>query len=415
MKTSKLTPLEHGPSPGLSDTHINSFLTHLRSQGYAERTLRKKRSTVAAFARWTVEKQLDVDDLNASHLTTFIERLPLRYKPRVNFEQAALRPFIEYLHAEMGVSSSPSQTDSSPVNELKHRYMVYLLKERGLTENSLRVYLPFIHDFLSEQMTKTGRISPGAFDACGVCDFLLDRVRNRSSECSRLLATALRSFFRFLYLHGETSIDLSLSVPTLRRWGQAQLHAILSPEDVERILSATELSTPIGRRDHAILLLLARLGLRAGEVVALELGDILWRTGEIVVRGKGRLQDRLPLLTDIGEALALYLSQDRGASISRHVFVRMLAPRVGLAGPGAVGHIVRQAIWRADLRSPNRGAAHLFRHSLATRMIRHGASMAEISEILRHRSQISTGTYAKVDFETLREVASPWPAKGGAQ
>jgi site-specific recombinase XerD len=377
--------------------------------------LRKKRSIAASFARWTVGKQFDVDDLNESHISAFVERLPERCKPRVNFELAALRAFLEYLRAETVVSSSPPQTESSSADELKHRYMVYLSKERGLTENSLRVYLPFIHDFLNEQVTKPGRISPGAFDACAVRDFLLDRIGNRSSEYSRLLATALRSFFRFLYLRGETSIDLSLSVPTFRRWRQARVHAFLSPEDVERILSVTERSTPIGRRDHAILLLLARLGLRAGEVVALELGDILWRIGEIVVRGKSRLQDRLPLLTDIGEALALYLSQDRGASISRHVFLRMLAPRVGLAGPGAVGHIVRQALARAGLRSPSRGAAHLFRHSLATRMIRHGASIAEISEILRHRSQSSTGTYAKVDFEVLREVARPWPVKGGAR
>lgn len=415
MKTSNLSPSEHGPSPGLCSTHVNSFLTHLRSQGYAERTLRKKRSITSSFARWTEKKQLELNDLNESHLTAFIERLPMRCKPRVNFELAALRPFLEYLRAETGVPPSPQQTDSSPGDELKHRYMLYLRKERGLTENSLRVYLPYIHDFLNEQIAKTGLISPGAFDAYGVRDFLLDRVRNRSSEYSRLLATALRSFFQFLYLRGETTIDLSLSVPTVRRWRQAQVHAFLSPEDVERILSVTDRSTPTGRRDHAILLLLARLGLRAGEIVALELGDILWRAGEIVVRGKGRLQDRLPLLTDIGEALTHYLSQDRGAGMSRHVFLRMLAPRIGLAGPGAVGHIVRQALCRADLRSPSRGAAHLFRHSLATRMIRHGASMAEISEILRHRSQNSTGTYAKVDFEALREVARSWPGKGGAR
>ena len=415
MKTGKVSRLEDGPSQGLCDTHVNSFLTYLRSKGYAERTLRKKRSISASFARWTVGKQLDVDDLNESHLTAFVERLPARHKRRVNFELAALRPFLEYLRAEKVVSSPPVQTESSPANELKYRYMVFLSKERGLAENSLRVYLPFIHDFLNEQVVKNARISPGAFDACAVRDFLLDRIRNRSSEYARLLATALRSFFRFLYMRGETSIDLSLSVPTLKRWCQAHARAFLSPEDVERILSVTERSTPSGRRDHAILLLLARLGLRAGEIVALELGDIFWRSGEILVRGKGRLQDRLPLLTDIGEALALYLSQDRGTAISRHVFLRTLAPRVGLAGPGAVGHIVRRALDRAGLRSPSRGAAHLFRHSLATRMIRHGASIVEISEILRHRSQSSTETYAKVDFEVLREVARPWPRKGGAR
>jgi len=213
----------------------------------------------------------------------------------------------------------------------------------------------------------------------------------------------------------ETTIDLSLSVPTVRKWRQAEVHGFLSPDEVEHILSTTDRSTPRGRRDHAILLLLARLGLRAGEIVTLELGDILWRTGEIVIRGKGRTQDRLPLLSDIGESLALYLTQDRSSIVSRRVFLRMLAPRIGLTGPASVGHIVRAALARAGLSAPSRSAAHLFRHSLATQMIRNGASIAEISEVLRHRSQSTTQIYAKVDFETLREVARPWPQEGGAQ
>ena len=143
-----------------------------------------------------------------------------------------------------------------------------------------------------------------------------------------------------------------------------------------------------------------------------ELGDILWRRGEIVIRGKGRVLDRLPLLEDVGEALALYLCQDRGESAPRQVFLRMYAPRVGFTGPVAVGHVVRLALARAGLR-PKRGAAHLFRHSIATRMIRHGASIAEIAEVLRHRSMSSTQIYTKVDFESLRQVARPWP--GGAE
>lgn len=416
MKTGRLFPSDDGPSPGLCDTHVSSFLTHLRAEGYAERTLRKKRSIVASFARWTVGKQLAVDDVNESLLAAFVERSPRRRKTRVNFELAALRPFVKYLRAEVGVAAPPLPIDASPADQLEHRYMDYLRKERGLTENSLRVYLPFIQDFLNEQAAKTGASTETLdIDAPTVRDFLLDRVRNRSSEYSRLLATSLRSFFRFLYLRGETAIDLSVSVPKVRRWRQAGIHAFLSPEEVERVLSATDRATRSGRRDHAVLLLLARLGLRAGEIVALELGDILWRSAEIVVRGKGRLRDHLPLLSDIGEALALYLSQDRGTSVSRQVFLRMLAPRIGLAGPCAVGHIVRQALARAGLSSPSHSAAHLFRHSLATRMIRHGASLAEISEVLRHRSQNSTEIYAKVDFEALREVARPWPGKGGVR
>jgi site-specific recombinase XerD len=155
--------------------------------------------------------------------------------------------------------------------------------------------------------------------------------------------------------------------------------------------------------------------LRAGEVVELSLDDIRWRTGEIIVRGKNQASDRLPLLSDIGEALTLYLHKDRGQSPSRRVFLRKIAPRVGLTGPAAVGGVVRQALARAGIHRTSRGAAHLFRHSLATRMIRHGASIAEISEILRHRSQGTTQIYAKVDFEALRGVARSWPGTGGAR
>jgi len=159
---------------------------------------------------------------------------------------------------------------------------------------------------------------------------------------------------------------------------------------------------------------LARLGLRAGEIAALKLDDIRWRSGEIIVHGKGQMVEHMPLLSDVGEALAIYLQEDRGASQSRRVFLRMLAPRIGLTGPAAIGHIVRLAFARAKFHPACRGAAHLFRHGLATTMIRHGASMAEIAEVLRHRSQDSTAIYAKVSFETLRGVARAWPTTGGA-
>jgi len=399
---------EEGPHRGLCDVHIDSFLSSLRDQGYAERTLRKKRSVAAAFARWTVRKQIAVNDLNESHLSAFVKCSSFKGKARIKFEMAALRPFLKYHRAEAGVPIPPLNV--SGADNLKLSYLDYLRKERGLTVNTIQVYVPFIRDFLNTQ----GCASPETWDAQTVQNFLLDHTRNRSSEYVRLLTIALRSFFRFLYLREETAIDLSLSVPTVRKWRHAEITPFLSPEEVERVLSRTDRSTPRGRRDYAILLLLARLGLRAGEVVTLELGDILWRTGELVIRGKGRVQDRLPLLSDIGEALSLYLSQDRGTSISRQVFLRMFAPRVGLVGPAAVGHIVRKALARASLR-PTRGAAHLFRHSLATRMIRHGASIAEISEVLRHRSQSSTAIYAKVDFESLRSVARHWPGKGGVR
>lgn len=406
---------EDGPPLGLLGTHVESFLEYLRSAGYAERTLRKKRWIAASFTQWTRGKQVAIGDLNESHVAAFVERSRQRRKARVSFELAVLRLFLGYLRLEAVVPSLPLRIESSPAEALQHRYVDYLRNERGLTENSILVYSPYIHDFLTELAVGSGSASPKGLDAQAVQGFLLDHVRDKSSEYSRLLATALRSFLHFLFLRGETVIDLSPSVPMVRRWRQASVPAFISPEEVERILSTTDRSTPSGRRDHAILLLLARLGLRAGEVVALELGDIGWRTGEILVRGKGRVLDRLPLLSDIGEALAFYLRQDRGGSTSRRVFLRMLAPRIGLTGPASVGHIVRRALARAGLRPPSRVAAHLFRHSLATRMIRNGASIAEISEILRHRSQDSTAIYAKVDFQALHGVARPWPGTGGAK
>jgi site-specific recombinase XerD len=273
--------------------------------------------------------------------------------------------------------------------------------------------LPLIRTFLASKLAGSG--FPQSLKALMIRDFVIAQTRNRSPEYVRLLATALRSFCRFLFLSGRMPVDLSSSVPRVCKYRQSTPPAFLAPEEVTRALTALDRATPRGRRDYAILLLLARLGLRAGEIVSLELDDICWRTAEIVVRGKGRTVERLPLLQDIGEALAAYLRKDRGVSKSRRVFLRMWAPRIGLTGPAAVGHIVRLAIAQAGIRRSGRGAAHLFRHGLATRMIRHGASLPEIAEVLRHRSQMTTSGYTQVAFEALREVAQPWPARGGAR
>jgi integrase/recombinase XerD len=227
------------------------------------------------------------------------------------------------------------------------------------------------------------------------------------------MTTAFRSFFRFLFQKGELQADLAASVPTVADWRLSTVPKYLTREEVERVLKACNRRTASGRRDYAILLLLARLGLRAGEVVALRLEDINWRAGEIMVRGKGLFHDRMPLPAEVGEALTSYLRRDRPACPTRRVFVCMKAPRRGFAGPATLTTIVRRALARADLRPAFKGA-HLLRHSLATGMLRSGATMAEIGEVLRHRTPNTTEIYAKVDFEALRSLAHPWPI-GGAQ
>ena len=406
----------NGPPQGELGSHLEPFLNSLRALGYAESKLPEKRRIATSFIDWTKCNCIAVSDLGEVHMVRYLQHTANRSKASVAWERAALKLFLRYLRHQGIVPFPPAPIGTSPAGEVERRYEQYLRNERGLAENSLRVYMPFVRDFLAEQVASSGTLWMRTLDAQRVCDFVLDRVRNRSGEYCRLLAASLRSFLRYLFLRENTEANLSLSVPTIRRWGQAHVNAFLTPEEIERVLSATDQTTPTGCRDYAILLLLAQLGLRAAEVVALELGDVCWRTGEILIHGKGRELNRLPLLAEVGEALALYIKRDRGSSASQRVFLRNIAPRVGLTGPAAIGHVVRRAFSRAGLRrSSRRGAAHLFRHSLATRMIRHDASIAEISEVLRHRSQATTQIYAKVDFETLRGVARAWPRTGGAQ
>jgi integrase/recombinase XerD len=401
-----------GTTENLLDDQIEPFLKHLRAAGYAQRTLRKKRTVARAFARWTRRRQIAIDDLNDGHIAAFVARSPRNRKAHVKVERAVLQFWFEYLRGYAGLQPPLAQHCVSAADTLLQNYKDYLRKDRGLTENSVLVYGPLIRDFLTAQTTQTG-VSP-EFDTLTIRNFIVEHTTDRSSEYARLLCTALRSFFRFLVLCGQTSRDLSNAVPMFRKYRQSVPPAFLSPSEVEQVLATTG-STLSGRRDHAILLLLARLGLRGGEVVTLELDDIRWRAGEIVVRGKGRMVDHLPLLSDVGEALALYIREDRGINASRRVFLRIWAPRNGLMGPAAVGHIVRRALAQAGVRRSGRGAAHLFRHGLATKMIRQGASMSEIAEVLRHRSQTTTATYAQVSFEALRAVALPWPVQGGAR
>ena len=203
---------------------------------------------------------------------------------RIKAERVALRLLLQYLRVKSVVKISPTPIVGSPSNVLEKRYTEYLRQDRGLAENSLRVYVPLIRDFLAGQIAGGSGLSSTSLNARMIRNYLLLRSVDRSSEHSRLLATALRSFFHFLFLRGDTPVDLSVSVPTVRTWRQSSVPAFLPPEDVERVLRSTDLSTSRGRRDHAILLLLSRLGLRAGEIVSLELGDLRWRSGEIVVR-----------------------------------------------------------------------------------------------------------------------------------
>jgi integrase/recombinase XerD len=241
--------------------------------------------------------------------------------------------------------------------------------------------------------------------------FIVRHVQAGSRSQATRTVTALRSFLRFLHQRGAITIDLASAVPGVADWRLSHLPKSLPAEQVKQLLASCDRSTPTGRRDYAILLLMARLGLRAGEVVGMNLDDLDWESGEIVVRGKGQRVARLPLPTDVGAALVNYLRDVRPVCSTRRVFIRMKAPRRGLAGPVAICCIVHRALKRACLNPEFKGS-HLLRHSLATDLLRRGASLTEIGQLLRHSQPTTTQIYAKVDITALRAIALPW--MGGA-
>jgi len=323
-----------------------------------------------------------------------------------------LQQFLDQLRKQNVVPARNLPCDRSPLAHILNQYETHLRTERGLVAHTIEQYQSFVRKFLGERF-RSQPLLLKAVKASEISDFVLRHTPSMNVKRAQVMTTAFRSFFRFLFQRGKLRADLAASVPTVANWRLSTVPKYLTPKQVERVLKACDRRTAVGRRDYAILLLLARLGLRAGEVVDLQLEDINWRAGEILVRGKGLLHDRMPLPADVGEALACYLRRDRPRCQTRRLFVCTKAPRRGFAHPSTLSTIVHRALARADLHPPLQGA-HLLRHSLATSMLHSGATMGEIAEILRHRTLQTTEIYAKVDFQGLRSLAHPWPM-GGAQ
>ena len=386
----------------------DAFAVHLGALGYAPLTIKGKLCFVRQLTRWMEAERLPAEDL----VETLIDQ-SLGLRRCTGDRRRTLLQFLDHLREEGVAPPREVPVDGSPVVKLEQRYARYLREERGLVDVTVVNYGGFVRRFLVEQF-RQGPVELAGLTSRHVADFLLRHVRTMSPKRAQLMGCALRSFLRFLFLEAETTADLSLAVPTVRQFRKITVPQYLAAADVERVVASCDLAASVGRRDHAILLLLARLGLRASEIVKLELGDLRWRDGELVVRGKGSLHDRLPLPKEVAKALALYLTRARATCSSRRVFLRMRAPLRGFTNSAAVTTIVERAIERAGLRPPHRGA-HLFRHSLATGMIQHGASMAEIGQLLRHRSPNTTELYAKVDFEGLRGVSLTWVGAGGGR
>ncbi len=392
--------------------HLDSFAASLAADAYAVSTVREKLRWVGQLGRWLEEKKLTVAQLDERLVDRFLSEL--RAQGRLCRGQGPTTwRFLAHLQSQGVVPCPEPVCDTSPLAELERHYERHLRAERGLTTATVVNYAPIVHRFLVHHFGD-GPLDLEELKASEISAYVLAHAHSQSVKRAQLMVTALRSFFRFLLREAKIPVDLAACVPTVADWRLSAVPKYLAEEEIKRLLDACDRSTSMGRRDYAVLLLLVQLGLRAGEVVALEIEDIDWRAGEVMIRGKGFFHDRLPLLTEVGEALAAYLRTDRPKTRTRRVFVRMNAPYAGFAGPSTVSTVVRRALARADLHPPTKGA-HLLRHTLATGMLQRGASMAEIGQVLRHRSPNTTEIYAKVDLSGLRSLALPWPNVGGAR
>ncbi len=385
--------------------HVDLFASLLSKRGYAKITICRHLRVVAGLSHWLEKQGLRIDDLDEERLARFKEQASRR-REFVRRAQAALPILLEHLRAIGVVAASQPSPPSSALDCALHDFSQYLARQRNLAQTTITRYRRVIHDFLGECFG-SGPILPAELSAADVRQFVLRRAQTGGRASASKVTHALRSFLRSLRLQGEIDTDLAAAVPTLAN-RPARLPESLEPEQTRQLLASCDLSSTEGLRDHAILLLLARLGLRAGEVVAMRLPDLHWRSGELTVRGKGMRFERLPMLQDVGEALVAYLRQGRPRCSSPHVFLRLQAPYRGLAQATSVGSIVRRALQRAGL-DPRHKGAHLLRHTLATEMLRRGASLRQIAQILRHRNIETTEIYARVDLDALRDLAQPWP------
>lgn len=386
--------------------HIDAFTCELRERGYARSTGKEYLRAIDRLSRWCHRRRLGVHDLSKTWLMDFLRDWRGRSQGWRG-DWAGLQRFLEYLRRVRVLPAMPATGDADAVGQVVGKFAQHLIQERGLKQTTVAARQRMIRWFLLERFGN-GPIQLQTLSPGDVIGFVRRNVPAIGLASAKLLVYALRGFCRWLRLRGDVAADLAACVPTVPDRRFATLPKSLPTADVRRVLRACDRSSATGRRDYAILLLLARLGLRAGEVVALTLDDIDWRAGQITVRSKGGRQDPLPLPQDVGAALVAYLRRGRPACTERRVFVSSYAPRRGFAGPAAVDRIVRKALDQAGLTPPRHGA-HLFRHTLATELLRRGASLSEIGEVLRHRHASTTQIYAKVDLAALHALAQPWP------
>lgn len=371
--------------------HVEGFAAELRAKGYTELSLANQLRLMSDLSRWLQSERILVARIDRAVVRRFLAR---RRRRRTHFtSERALAPLLGHLQGSGAISATELPERRSGV---LGEYERYIVDERGVTPAVRDRYLAVAEAFLRHR-----KIS--SLTARQVTHHI-DAQSNRPWFAGWL--SALRSLLRFLFVTSKTATNLVYAVPSAPQWSQRSLPKDLAPDELGRLLSACDRHTTSGCRAYAVLLLLSRLGLRACEVAALQLEDLDWRLGQVTIRGKGKSLARLPLPVDVGKALVRWLRQGVRSTTTRSVFVSVRAPYGPLTAPAIIA-IATTAIRAAGI---DRGGAHRLRHTAATQMLRRGASMTEIAQVLRHRHLNTTAIYAKVDRDSLRTIAKPWPA-----
>lgn len=400
-----LKQLRSGPA----GPYLDGFAALLHAEGFSWWTARRHLAGAGHLGVWMNTVNIGFVDLNEMALSAFGKHLTCCTCKRPNANKgssiiAGAKHFRDYLRSS-GVLPLEKDEELQPIKSklLFECFRRWMRDHRGVTGRTLEIYGPTVIDVLD-----TLGHDPNGYNVENLRYFVFDRLRRSSRSEAKTTVKALRMFLRFLIAQGLCSSGLDQAIPRLADWRLSNLPRYLPSDDVERIIDACDARTPIGCRDRAIILLLARLGLRGGDIAALRLEDIDWADASIQVSGKGRRQVRLPLPQEVGDAILEYLKRGRPPVNDDHLFIKGVAPLGPLGSGSRVSTLVARAIRRAGIDAPSYGA-HVLRHSAATAMLRQGISLNGIAAILRHRSIETTVHYAKVDLALLQEVAQPWP------
>jgi len=394
---------------GLSGPHIDGFAETLEREGYSHGAALRYLRAAAHLGQFQRRRHATLSDIDAKTLDDFRQHLrrcrcPLSNGGKVNHHVFfGAKRFQDYLF-HIGISKH-GLTVKAPRTELAviASFRDWFRKHRGAMEPTLRHYCRDATEILH-----TLGEDFGEWNAQRIRTFLLDRSNQCGKATAEHLITAMRAFLRYLSFRGLCRLGLEQAIPSLAHWRLATLPASLTAKEVDRLVASCDGSSARCLRDRAIILLLVRLGLRAGDVVRLRLADIEWESGTLRVLGKSRYEVRLPLPQDVGDAVLRYLECRTQADATDRVFVRNIAPFRPFVSNHCVSGVVKRALRRAGIVAPAKGA-HLLRHTAATQMLRHGVPLDQIGLVLRHRGIDTTARYAKVDVRLLQQIAQPWP------